>query len=379
MSVRRLIVLVVFCFLLFLGIYTWNARTGKWDALGANVGLEASSLVLRVVTFVHDTLSDAWTRYVYLIDIEQENDALKQEIADLKFSVAKLSEASHELQRLRKLLDFKNPASWKSLGARVLAWQLGSNDFLESLIISKGFNNGAKVATPLMTPDGLVGRIYKAGPYTSIALLLTDPGSSIAVFTSENRVPAIIQGAGINKFLNVSFVKQNVTVSVGEILITSGMDLSYPKGIPVARVVSVEHGADAMLKIKAEPLVAFERIEEVLLLQNPYEEILPQGSPVYSPRESQFLIPTDKTLEIPDPQVEMELPESAQEDEPINQDISTPIENDDSHESDSEERSEERIGEATRLEDVTTQAIAINLNLHTYDLSLHSLEKVCLS
>lgn len=323
MSVRRLIVLIVFCFLLFLGIYTWNARTGKWDALGANVGLEVSSLVLRAVTFVHDTISEAWNRYIYLVDVEAENEVLKKEIADLKLSVAKFSESSHELQRMRRLLHFKNPASWQSIGARVFAWQLGSNDFLESLVISKGFNNGAKVATPLITPDGLVGRVYKAGPFTAIALLLTDPGSSIAVFTSENRVPAIVQGAGINEYLNVSFVKQNVTVSVGEILITSGVDLSYPKGIPVGRVVSVEHGADAMLKIKAEPLVSFENVEEVLLLQNPYEEILPQGSPVYSPRESQFLIPTDKTLEVPEPQPEMDLSNTLEQIDLLNQDILT--------------------------------------------------------
>lgn len=308
MSVRRLIVLVVFCFLLFLGIYTWNARTGKWDALGANVGLEASSLVLRVVTFVHDTISTAWNRYCYLVDVEAENEVLKEEIARLKVNVAILSEGNQELNRLRTLLNFKNPASWHAIGGRVLAWQLGSNDLLESFIISKGYNNGAKVSTPLVTPDGLLGRVYKSGPYTSIALLLTDPGSSIAVFTSEGRVPAIVQGAGINEFLNVSFVKQNVTVSIGEILITSGVDLSYPKGIPVARVVSVEHGADAMLKIKAEPLVSFENIEEVLLLQNPYEEILPQGSPVYSPRESILLIPRDKSLDIPEPQPEISLP-----------------------------------------------------------------------
>lgn len=298
MSTRRIIVLVIFSFLLFLGIYTWNARTGKWDALGANVGLEVSGGVLRVVMSVNDAIIYTWNNYFNLVDVHQENEKLKVEIDILQLELAKAKKDENELARLRTLFDFDTPLEWETVGARLLAWRLGANDFLDSFVVSKGFLNGAKHGTPIIVPKGLMGRIFKAGPYTSIALLITDPGSSVAVVTAGQRVPGIVQGEGIENLLSMRFVKQNETVFVGEILVTSGMDLSYPKGIPVARVVSVEFGADAMLNIKAEPLVDFEKIEEVILLQNSFDQILPQGSPVYSPRPSRFFTPKNNSANV---------------------------------------------------------------------------------
>lgn len=291
MDARRVIVLVIFFFLLFLGIYTWNARTGKWDALGANIGLEVSGGILRVVMTVNDSITSVWDNYWNLVDVRQENEQLKLERDSLQFEVAKAREDASELKRLRELFAFKYPFEWDVVGARLLAWRLGANDFLDSFVVSKGFLNGAKPGTPIIVPSGLLGRVLKAGPYTSIALLITDPGSSVAVMTSKGRISGIVQGEGVENLLSMRFVKQNETIAVGEILITSGMDLSYPKGIAVARVVSVAFGANAMLNIKVEPLIDFEKIEEVLLLQDPFRQILPKGSLVYSPRPSQFFAP----------------------------------------------------------------------------------------
>jgi len=297
-NARRVIVLAIFSFLLFLVIYTWNERTGKWDALGANVGLEVTGGVLRVVMSTHEGVTSAWGNYWDLVDVRQENKQIKRELNILQLELAKAKEGQNELHRLRELFAFQHPPEWQTVGARLLAWRLGSNDFLDSFVVSKGFFNGAKPGFPIIVPSGLMGRVLKAGPYTSIALLITDQGSSVAVVTSEKRVPGIIQGEGAENLLSMRFVKQNETVQVGEILVTSGMDLSYPKGIPVARVVSVEFGADAMLNIKAEPLVVFEKNEEVLLLQNPFENLLPQGSPVYSPQLNQLFAPKNSGVNV---------------------------------------------------------------------------------
>ncbi len=288
MNVRRFVVLVIFLFLLFLGIYTWNARTGKWDALGSHLGLELSSSVLRMVSDVENYFVSGWENYWDLVDVKQDNLKLQNSVDNLKQELVKEKEKNSELERLRKLLSLQSLMEWEGIGAQVLAWRFGSNDFLESLILSKGYLNGAKPATPLVVADGLLGRVLKAGPYTSIGLLITDPGSNVSVISSATRVQGIVQGQGSAKLLVMRFVKQNEEVKVGDTLLTSGMDLSYPKGIPVAKVVSVKAGADAMLEIFAEPLVDFQKAEEVLLLQNPFKHILPQGSPVYSRQKDEF-------------------------------------------------------------------------------------------
>ncbi len=298
MDIKRVIVLFLIIFLLFLGFYTWNARTGKLDAFGSNVGLELGTVALRFIVTVNNIVNSTWENYVDLVEVRQENIQLKKETELLQLELAKLKENENELNRLRGFYELDALFDWPKVGAKVLAWRYGVNNYMESVTLSKGYYNGAKPKTPLIVPSGLLGRVIKSGPYTSIALLITDPASSVAVISSNGRVPGILQGQGGSELLEMQFVKFNEEVLVGEILITSGTDLSYPKGIPVAEVVSVEHGADAMLKILARPLVVFNKVEEVLLLQNPFEDILPVGSPVYSPHPNDLIF--DDQLLVPE-------------------------------------------------------------------------------
>ncbi len=291
MNARRLIVVTVLFFLVFLGVYTWNERTGKMDTISTSVGLEVTGFVLRSVSFIQTSITDFWNNYIYLIDTEEENIVLKQEISKLKRDLAIAKEDLAELNRLRNLINIEYKPEWKTIGVRILAWRLGANDFFDSFLLSKGFFSGAKVGTPIVDAKGLVGRVLKAGPYTSVALLITDSGSSVAVISEKGRVSGMLQGNGHSKLLSMRFVKQNEKINVGELLLTSGLDLSFPKGIPVGRVVSVKYGKNSMLDIQVEALVTFDKLEEVLLLQNPFEHILPEGSPVYSPRPNQIFSP----------------------------------------------------------------------------------------
>ena len=100
-----------------------------------------------------------------------------------------------------------------------------------------------------------------------------------------------MQGNGHNQLLSMRFVKKNEDVKVGELVLTSGLDLSFPKGIPVGEIVSIEESSNFMLEIQVKPLVNFEKLEEVLFLQNPFEHILPEGSPVYSPKPHNIFSP----------------------------------------------------------------------------------------
>lgn len=299
MNARRLIVVIVLFFLLFLGVYTWNERTGKMDTISTSVGLEVTGFVLRSVTFIQSSITSFWENYLYLVNTQAENNVLRKEISQLKRDLAVAKEDSAELYRLRNLINIEYKPEWKTVGVRILAWRLGANDFFDSFLLSKGFFSGAKVGTPIIDARGLVGRVLKAGPYTSVALLLTDSGSSVAVLSEKGRVSGILQGNGHNKLLSMRFVKQNEKIAVGELLLTSGLDLSFPKGIPVGKVVSVKYGKNSMLDIQVEALVTFDKLEEVLLLQNPFEHILPEGSPVYSPRPNQIFspIPIELTVE----------------------------------------------------------------------------------
>ena len=273
MTLRRLLLLAGVLLILFLGMYSWNQRTRSLDDMAAKLGLEITGAVLTPIRSAQDAAENMWARYFDLVAVREENEALRQKVDELEARLLANGEDLAELKRLRALVQLPVDQSWRPLGARVLSGRMGPNAVLDSITISRGYSTGGRPGTPLVTHQGLVGRVLKASAHSAIALLLTDPGSRIAVFSQESRAPGILMGMGTGQKLEVNFVQRDAKVKPGEIIITSGLDGKYPKGIPVARVLRVAPSDyTQFMAIKAEPLVDLQHLEEVLLLE-------PTGAP----------------------------------------------------------------------------------------------------
>ena len=269
MTLRRLLLLAGILLILFLGMYSWNQRTRVLDDLAAKLGLEITGAVLTPVRSAQDAAENMWNRYFDLVGVREENEALKQKVDELEARLLANGEDLAELKRLRALVQLPVDQTWRPLGARVLSGRMGPNAVLDSITISRGYSTGGRPGTPLVTHLGLVGRVLKASAHSSIVLLLTDPSSRIAVFSQESRAPGILMGMGTGQKLEVNFVQRDAKVKPGEIIITSGLDGKYPKGIPVARVLRVAPSDyTQFMAIKAEPLVDLQHLEEVLLLES---------------------------------------------------------------------------------------------------------------
>lgn len=210
-----------------------------------------------------------WDHYIDLVGVRKRNDELEAQMKEALYDVAGAREDKAELTRLRALLSISAPAGWERIGARVIAHRLGAQAELESILLDKGYLRGAGVRTPVATHEGIVGRVFRAGPYTSSVLLLTDPNSRIAVTSQDNRTPGIVVGVGPRALLEMRYVSLNAPLTVGELLVTSGQAGAFPKGIPVARIVSIEYSDISLFqKVMAEPLANLDNLEEVLLLGN---------------------------------------------------------------------------------------------------------------
>ncbi len=268
MAFRRILIVAGILLIVFLGVFSWNQSTHLLDDIGTEVGLEAGGGVLRSLRAVQDSTVSLWNRYFDLVGVREENEHLKTRIVQLEASLYAHAEDLAELKRLRRLIQLPVDASWRPLGARVLAGRIGPNAVLESITISRGYATGGRPGTPLVTHMGLIGRVYKASAHSSSVLLISDPGSRISVFTQQGRAKGILMGHGTGKDLEVDFVPRGVEVAIGEIIVTSGLDGTYPKGIPVARVTSVAPSNYTEFQaIRAEPLVDLQHLEEVLLLE----------------------------------------------------------------------------------------------------------------
>lgn len=277
MTPRRIFLLAAVLLVLFLVMYSWNRRTQDLDNLAANLGLEISGAILSPLRSVQDVVTNFWNRYFALVDVREENLRLKARIDDLEARVLAAGEDQAELRRLRELVQFPVDVRWRPLAARVLAGKLGPNGVLDSITISRGYVNGARPGTPLVTNLGLVGRVLRSSAHASTVLLITDPASHVAVFGQESRAPGILKGSGMGKDLEVSFVQRDAGMKNGEVLVTSGLDNKYPKGLPVGTVTKIAPSDyTQFMAVSASPLVNLQHLEEVLLLEKSGKELPPE-------------------------------------------------------------------------------------------------------
>lgn len=268
MKLKSIAVIVLTGLFVYLSLYTWNLRTGHLDRLAENTGLDAARLVLKPGTWVADQAVSFWRRYIHLIGLREENDRLRAEVDRLLMDNNSLREQARAGARMEALLGFTPAPEWVAEGARVIAHRLGPNALLETLVLDRGTLQGAGPDQPAITPQGVVGRILRAGLATSTVLLLHDVNSRIAVIGQNHRSAGVLAGRGPGREMELKYVNLNAPIEPGELLVTSGLSDSFPKGLPVARVLKVERSdLSLFLDITAEPLMDFEALEEVLVLR----------------------------------------------------------------------------------------------------------------
>ena len=270
-------------------------RTGYLDTLAERSGLEIVGLVLSPVDWVVDTCSETWSDYVALVGVAEENARLRAEALRLERALNDAVEDRSELARLRRLLDIKALQESPGFGARVVGGRMGPQAVLQTVIIDKGYADGALVGAPVVAPNGVVGRVIRTAPHVSTVLLLTDPDFRLAVVGSQSRTPGVLAGSHTDGTdLEVLFVAQNAGIAAGELLVTSGSDGVFPKGIPVGLVTSVQPGGETLFKVvHAQPLVPTDHLEEVVVLGPP------DGVPLMPKPVPSFVGPLPQTSPAP--------------------------------------------------------------------------------
>lgn len=268
MTPKRVAVFLIAGLFVYLCLYTWNLRSGHLTRMSTYSGLDSVGLVIRPGMWMGGKTGDFVERYVSLVGLKQQNEELEAEVKALRLENMTLRERAEATARVEKLLGFPEPPGWKREGARVVAHRVGPTAILETILVDRGKLSGAVEDTPVLCTEGVVGRIYRAGFSVATVLLLTDPSSRIAVVGSDNRATGVVYGMGEGEKLVVKYVGLKSTIEPGEILLTSGMDGVYPKGLPVAKVSGVKREEGTLfMEVQAIPLVDIPRLEEVLLLK----------------------------------------------------------------------------------------------------------------
>ncbi len=192
---------------------------------------------------------------------------LEAESAQLQDRIIALQEQAAEAEVLGALLNYARtrPES-RYLSTNVIG--LDPSPFIRSINIGAGSDRGVLHGMPVLTDEGLVGRVTEVTAATSRVQLITDPASAVNVQLQGSRADGLL-AAQPNGELWVELIDQNANVEPGELVLTSGLGGAFPADIPVGHVVSVRRrDFELFQRAVIQPTVNFDELEIVLLVTN---------------------------------------------------------------------------------------------------------------
>jgi rod shape-determining protein MreC len=214
--------------------------------------------------------SDIWEHYFYLITVVDENKTLSAELLQARALNHQLEEAALSNERLRRLFDLQQTMPEPLIAAQVVGKD--PSPWFQSILLDKGEREGVEKGWPVINPAGVVGIVVEVTTHYCKVMLITDPNSAVDALIQESRARGIIKGGASGSCL-LNYVLRKYAVSVGDVVVSSGMDGVFPKGLPVGEVAAaVKQQAGIFQDVTVTPYVDFERLEEVLIVPLPHTD-----------------------------------------------------------------------------------------------------------
>ncbi len=144
------------------------------------------------------------------------------------------------------------------------------SDLSRSIYIDKGSNDGVAQDMAVITAGGIVGKVLRVYPSTSLVLMINDQSSGVGAMLEKSRLQGVARGTP-NGELILERVMSDEQVVPGETVLSSGGDQIFPKGLPVGTVSKVSPGKEMFLNIQVKPAADLSRLEEVLVVTEKQE------------------------------------------------------------------------------------------------------------
>jgi rod shape-determining protein MreC len=197
--------------------------------------------------------------------LTDENEALKRALLAQGPTVQRFPEAQEENARLRALLGVR--ARYEGAATAVEVLYAGRDPFTQRIIVSHGADAGIKPGEAVVDAEGVVGQVTRVYPTLAEVTILTDNDHAVPVRVERSGVRSVLYGAGAGRAPELRFMSPNADVRVGDALVTSGIDGTFPPGLAVAEVVTVERETGQMFaQITARPRAGVDRSRHLLVL-----------------------------------------------------------------------------------------------------------------
>jgi rod shape-determining protein MreC len=210
--------------------------------------------------------------------LQRENDRLRRQELGNSAALQILKATESENQHLRELLGMREKLARQYIGAEIL---YGNRDpFTRRVVVDKGSRHGVHPGWAVVDENGVVGQVTRVFPWLSEVTLITDKEQAVPIQDVRSGLRGVTFGIGYDGTLELRFMPVNADIQNGDLLVTSGIDATYPPGLPVAVVTNVERNAAyAFARITCTPAAGVNSAKQVLIVasaeetpKNPVEE-----------------------------------------------------------------------------------------------------------
>ena len=204
--------------------------------------------------------------YVFLWHTHRDNLILIEENRKLLNALADLREINQENIRLKRLLDFRENISFKTVVARIIAKDI-SQEF-RSLRINRGESSGIKPHMAVLAGEGVVGRVLRTTSQSADVVTILDPLSAVDAVVERSRARGIVEGY-TDETCQLRYALRTDDIQPGDLLLTSGLGGVFPKGLAVGVVALVNRQLYGITQeVEVKPTVDFGKLEEILVVLN---------------------------------------------------------------------------------------------------------------
>ncbi len=235
---------------------TWNPAE--------QVVIEITAPFQKLIKQTTKSTEELWLNYFRLVDVNHENTQLKNEIHVLKMANSRYRELLATQESLEELLQFKQTINRPVLAAQVIG--LDPTGWFKSVIIDKGKWAGLRIDMPVVNAFGVVGRVVSVSSNYAKVLLIIDQNSAVDCLVQRSRDRGMLKGL-MSEICKLDYVAKSNDITMGDIVVTSGLGGVFPKGLPVGRILDVKEISGELFKdIKIRTAVDFSKLEEVLVI-----------------------------------------------------------------------------------------------------------------
>ncbi len=235
--------------------------------------LESTRKVLAVVIYPFQRITslpgEAWGGVASYFEtqgrLQAENAQLRQQHDADAAQIAQLQVILAENTQLRTLMEVKQRVDYPVQMAEIA--YVERDIFKRKLLVDKGSQANVQAGQVVMDDNGVVGQVTRTYPWLSEVTLVTDKDHAVPIQILRNGLRAVVFGSGDISEMSLRYMPVSSDIVEGDVLVTSGIDGTYPPNLPVAKVLKIERDpAYPFARITCEPLAGVDRHRTLLIV-----------------------------------------------------------------------------------------------------------------